>query len=75
MKLLITGIQATFLLDKQRQRIFVDTAFFVKSIFPDKTFMLPVLTDGRISDQIPVFVQRIHIKNKDSVLIQIIMHQ
>ena len=75
MKLLIPGKQAIFLFYKQRQCIFIDAAVLVKIIFPDKASLFPVFTDRGISDQVAVFVNSIHVKNKYAVLIQIVRHQ
>ena len=75
MYFLVLSEQTVFFRQKQRQLIFIDSCLFIKEILPDKAAFLPVFRDGGISDHIPVFIQCVHIKDKYSPGIQIIVHQ
>ena len=56
MRLLVSAEQLSLLTDKQRQPIFVDTAFFVVIILPDKASLLAILTDRCLTEKLLIFI-------------------
>ena len=75
MNLLILLIKPVFSWKKQGKIINIDPGFLVEFIFPDKASFFPVLCYGSISQHLPVFIRCIHIKDKNAVRIQIIVHK
>ena len=68
-------IEPVFPWNKKSQLIGIDPGFLIIAVLPDETSFLPVLCNGGIPDHGLVFVYRVHIKQKDSVGIQVIVHQ
>ena len=75
MFLLTLLIQSVFSWKKKCQFIYIQGIFPVITVLPDKASVLSVLSNSRIADHIPVFMDRIHIKNEQPARIQIIIYQ
>ena len=68
-------IQPVLSWQKQRQFINIQSIFHVITVFPDKTSVLSVLSDRSIPDHITILMNRIHVKNKKTARVQIIIDQ
>ena len=55
--------------------VMIQVLLLIIAVLPDEASFLPVLCNGGIPDHGLVFVYRVHIKQKDSVGIQVIVHQ
>lgn len=75
MRLLVSVIAVPLRPDIQRQVILVDGALPVVVIFPDKTALVAVLTDRRLAENLPIFVDGIQVKHKDPARIEVIIDQ
>ena len=75
MRLFIFAVQAILLLQEQSKIILVDLFLLVVRVLPNKAAVLPVLRNGDISQQLLIFVNGIHIKNKNAAGIQIVIYQ
>ena len=49
---------------KNRQFILIDFLFFMIKVIPDKTTIFPVFCNGGISDNFPILINCIKIKNE-----------
>ena len=70
-----TGFIFLLLSDKKRQIIFIDPAFLIIIIFPDKAAFFPVLRECILRQKRLVFEGCIHIENKQSSGVQIVVDQ
>ena len=55
--------------------IIVEPFFLIITVIPDETSLITVLCNRGISQQIPVFMYGIHVKQENAFRIQIIIYQ
>ena len=66
-------VQAVFLLNKKRQIVLISPGLRVIIIFPDKACALAVFRDRPIAHHLTKLIRRIHIKQKDTARVEIIV--
>ena len=74
MHFLKPAVGCTVLADIKRQIVFVYGTLLIEIILPDEAALLAVFRNRRLSQKIPVLVYRIQVKNKDAILLQILVH-
>ena len=74
MHFLKPAVGCTVLADIKRQIVFVYGTRLIEIILPDEAALLTVFRNRRLSQKIPVLVYRIQVKNKDAILLQILVH-
>jgi len=68
-------IQTIFSRKKKRQFIHIQVLLLIIAVLPDEASVFSVFCNSRISDHITVFMNCVHIKNKKSTRIKIIIYQ
>ena len=75
MNLLILLIKSVLSWNKQSQLIRINPGLLIITVLPDKASLIPVLSNRSIPDHSLILINRIHIKQKNPLRIQIIIYQ
>ena len=68
-------IQAILSRKKNSKLIIIQAFFFIKTVVPDEAALLTVLGNCRITHKVSVLMYGIHIKEKNTFRIQIVIYQ